>query len=278
MSENSHNQESEENEYTSRLYNCPKCRIIHTVKLPKDITRNQPTFPVPFVFLHSSELEENLEDLLTILYIDVQLHIRAVEVIEVENSNIFSEELTKQITEKLMEKILSLEQENLQLKDLLNKLEIDKFSEIEKENPKVLSIPKLGSKSDIKAHPISLEPQADNLKEIESKPYLDLELTKIPGLVSKTPVQEPIQSGGKIIVFIISTIGPGEKKQDLTINLDNKISALKETIGNIYGLDSGNFHLSSGGITFDENLILSDYNLEDGDDILIIPSSTAGFI
>ncbi len=274
MSENSNNQESEKIEYTSRLYNCPKCRIIHTVELPKNITRNQPTFPVPFVFLHSSESEENLEDLLTILYIDVQLHIRAVEVIEVENSNIFSEELTKQITEKLMEKILSLEQENLQLKDLLNNLEIDKFSEIENENPKVLSIPNL----DIKAQPISLEPQLDNIKEIESKPYLDLELTKIPDLVSKTPVEESIQSGESIIVFIISTIGPGEKKQDLTINLDNKINALKETIGNIYGLDPGNFHLSSGGITFDENLILSDYNLEEGDEILIIPSSTAGFI
>ena len=148
MSEDYNNDKSVEPEYLNRLYRCPKCKLNHTIKIPKNIAKNKPSFPFPFVFLHSST--ESLEDLLTILYIDVQLHIRAVEVIEVENTNIFSEELTKQIAEKLMDKIVSLEEENLQLKELLTKLEVDKMIEIEAEHPKVMSIPKLEYESEIK--------------------------------------------------------------------------------------------------------------------------------
>ncbi|MFX1310395.1 MAG: ubiquitin-like domain-containing protein [Promethearchaeota archaeon] len=265
MSEDSHSEGSEEPEFLSRLYNCPKCRIIHTVKIPKDIAKEKPSFPFPFVFLHSAT--ENLEDLLTILYIDAQLQIRAVEVIEVDNSNIFSEELTKQIAEKLMDKIVSLEEENLQLKELLRKLEVDKLSEIETQNPKVLSIPT-----------IKLEPQVDKVKEILSKkPLIDINEVKTSEIQSKDAVPELAEIDTTINVFIISTIGPGEKKQDLKIDLKNNIGDLKETVGNLYGLQPANFHLSSGGLTLDENLDIGDYNVEDGDDILIIPSSTAGF-
>ena len=107
MSEKSNNNDKKKKkpEFISRVYNCPKCRLMHTVKLPKDIAQNKPVFPFPYVFLHSSE--EGLDDILTVLYIDVELHIRAVEVMEVDESNIFSEDLTKQITEKLMDKIVS---------------------------------------------------------------------------------------------------------------------------------------------------------------------------
>jgi molybdopterin converting factor small subunit len=74
----------------------------------------------------------------------------------------------------------------------------------------------------------------------------------------------------------MSTIGPGEKKEKLTVNDANQVSDLKETLGNLYGLDPNEFHLSSGGVTMDENNQLKDYNVNDGDDILLIPASTAG--
>jgi hypothetical protein len=51
---------------------------------------------------------------------------------------------------------------------------------------------------------------------------------------------------------------------------------VKRTLGNLFGLDPNEFHLSSGGVTMDEANQLRDYNLNDGDDILLIPSSTAG--
>ena len=260
MSQDSNYDTSIEPEYLNRVYNCPKCKIIHNIKIPKKITENRTSFPFPFVFLHSSE--DNLEDLLTILYIDAQLHIRAVEIIEVENTNIFSEELTKQITEKLMEKILSLEEENLHLKELLSKLEVDKMVEIEAENPKVTCIPKLECESDIKAKPVSLEPQIEKLKEIDHKPYI------------KEPLEiklEPL-----INVFIISILNPGERMRDLNINLNIKISTLKETVGNLFGLTPIDFHLSSGGIILSENTQIKDYDIEEGDEIVVIPSRVAG--
>jgi len=297
--------ESSDQEYISRIYNCPRCRLTHNIKLPKNLAEDKPVYPFPYVFLHSSEEFQNLDDLLTILYIDSEMHIRAVEIVEVENSNIFSEELTKRITQKLMDKIVSLEEENLQLKELLSKLEVEKLSEIEGEKPIVSSIP-------------SLKPQIERVKEITSKKPLiidgnlkELDFTskepeftskepqngiayvktpeitskepqngiayvKTPEITSKEPVQELFEIDTTINVFIISTIGPGEKKQDLRVDLKNRVGDLKETIGNLYGLEPANFHLSSGGLTLDENLDLGDYNVEDGDDILIIPSSTAG--
>ena len=278
MSEDSNNDKNSKSEFITRVYNCPKCRLMHTVKLPKDIAYNKPVFPFPYVFLHSSEEGLGLDDILTVLYIDVELHIRAVEVMEVEESNIFSEDLTKQITQKLMDKILSLEEENLQLKDLLQKMELIKVSGLEEKNPKVMSIPKLEYESEIKEKPVSLEPQMPKLKEInEKKPFLDLQEIPMPGIKSKKPILESEDFFDIIKVYITSTVGPGEKRQDLRIKLSNLVIDLKDTIGKIFGLTPENFHLSSGGITFDEQLLLKDYNLEEGDEILIIPSSTAGF-
>ena len=162
MSNEENNNDKNKAELIKRVYNCPKCRLTHTVELPKDLAKDKPAFPFPYVFLHSSE--EGLDDLLTVLYIDVQYHIRAVEVLEVEDSNIFSEELTKQITEKLMDKIVGLEEENLQLKELIQKMELIKVSGLEAKNPKIMSIPKLEYESEIKEKPVSLEPQLPKLK------------------------------------------------------------------------------------------------------------------
>jgi len=280
MTQETNDNETIEPEFITRIYNCPKCRIMHNIKIPKNIIENKPMFPFPYVYLHSSE--NSLEDILTILYLDSDLHIRAVEVVEVENSNIFSEQLTKKIAEKLMDKITSLEQENLQLQELLFKLDIGKLSEIQCENPRVLSIsnikcPEIENESPEEEQSIDDEPQIEQPKKISSKkPSIYEENFDVPDIKSKEPNQDYFESAVIINVFIVSTVGPGEKKQDLKINLSNKVSDLKETIGNIFGLFSESFHLSSGGITFDEDLYLRAFNLNEGDEILIIPSSTAG--
>ncbi|TFG00292.1 MAG: hypothetical protein EU542_08225 [Promethearchaeota archaeon] len=276
MTEDSKSDDSNQEEYVTRIYNCPICRMMHTIKLPKDLPKNKPAFPFPYVFLHSSD--DELDDLLTVLYIDLEMHIRAVEVMEIEEeSNIFSEELTKQITEKLMDKIVSLEEENLQLKDFIQRMELVKVSGMEKKNPKIMSIPKVEYESEMPGKPVTLEPQLPKIKEINAKkPLFDLQEIPKNEINKKEP--GPMEKTMKelINIFILSTVGPGEKQQDLTIDLNNKVASLKETVGNIFGLIPSNFHLSSGGITFDEQILLKDYNLEDGDEILIIPSSTAG--
>ncbi|KKL77574.1 hypothetical protein LCGC14_2033540 [marine sediment metagenome] len=93
---------------------------------------------------------------------------------------------------------------------------------------------------------------------------------------SKTPAQRVITEGKKISVYFMSTIGPGEKKQKLLIKTGNNVGDIKETVANLFGLHPTDFHLSIGGITMDEGSVLSDYNVADGDDILLIPASIAG--
>jgi len=103
----------------------------------------------------------------------------------------------------------------------------------------------------------------------------DLELEEVP-MKSKTPASKSPLAGKKKNLYFISTIGPGEKKEKLTVNDGNCVGDIKQTLGNLYGLDPNDFHLSSGGVTMDENSTLRDYNVNDGDDILMIPASTAG--
>ena len=93
---------------------------------------------------------------------------------------------------------------------------------------------------------------------------------------SKTPSAKTPLAGKKLTLYFMSTIGPGEKKEKLTVNDSNHVNDIKETLGNLYGLDPDEFHLSSGGVTMDENSQIKDYNVSDGDDILLIPASTAG--
>ncbi|TXT66305.1 MAG: hypothetical protein BAJALOKI1v1_310011 [Promethearchaeota archaeon] len=93
---------------------------------------------------------------------------------------------------------------------------------------------------------------------------------------SKTPKVKGPSGGKKISLFFTSTVGPGEKKQKLVVDDANHVDAIKQTVGNIFGLDPNDFHLSSGGVTMDESSPLRDYNVDDGDEVLLIPSSTAG--
>ena len=93
---------------------------------------------------------------------------------------------------------------------------------------------------------------------------------------SKTPAATPTAGGRKMNLFFLSTIGPGEKRQKLLVDDGNNVSAIKQTVGNIFGLDPNDFHLSSGGVTMDEGSPLSQYSVNDGDEVLLIPASTAG--
>ncbi|MDX1798124.1 MAG: ubiquitin-like domain-containing protein [Candidatus Lokiarchaeia archaeon] len=93
---------------------------------------------------------------------------------------------------------------------------------------------------------------------------------------TKVPTAQSVREGKKISVFFMSTIGPGEKKQKLTVNDGYLVGDIKETVANLFGLDPADFYLSSGGVTMDETYPLSYYNVSDGDDILLIPASVAG--
>ncbi len=104
----------------------------------------------------------------------------------------------------------------------------------------------------------------------------DLELVGEEPVRSKTPASKTPSAGKKVTLYFMSTIGPGEKKEKLTVNDNNRVKDIKRTLGNLYGLNPNDFHLSSGGVTMDESSQLNDYSVNNGDDILLIPASTAG--
>ncbi|MFW9896387.1 MAG: hypothetical protein ACFFD7_11330 [Candidatus Thorarchaeota archaeon] len=254
-------------EFLNRIYNCPKCKKIHTIKLQKDLFKNKTNYPFPYAYLHSSE--GNLNDLLTILYLDRQLQIRGVDVIEIQDSiGIFSEELTRKITETLMDEIVSLQEENFQLNELLNKIDINELNKSEILTDDETTIDSLEDLFEVEEESIKTEIQEEE-KDTYKKTLFTIKTKTPTSIKSKTPAK-------KITVYFLSTIGPGEKRQKLVIDTNNLISKIKETIGNMFGLNPLDFHLASEGVTFDEHLSLKEYDLGDGDEILIIPSSTAG--
>ncbi|MFX1523159.1 MAG: hypothetical protein ACFFCC_06630 [Promethearchaeota archaeon] len=110
---------------------------------------------------------------------------------------------------------------------------------------------------------------------------LDEELEDLPSdnvneeINSKTPIPRTPSEGKKISVYFISTIGP-EKKQKLLVNTGNLVGDIKQTVANLFALDPADFYLSALGITMDEQYPLSNYEVDDGDDILLIPASIAG--
>ncbi|MFW9894324.1 MAG: hypothetical protein ACFFDB_19055 [Promethearchaeota archaeon] len=110
---------------------------------------------------------------------------------------------------------------------------------------------------------------------------LDEELEDLPSdnvneeINSKTPIPRIPSEGKKISVYFISTIGP-EKKQKLLVNTGNLVGDIKQTVANLFALDPADFYLSALGITMDEQYPLSNYEVDDGDDILLIPASIAG--
>ena len=93
---------------------------------------------------------------------------------------------------------------------------------------------------------------------------------------NRPPIQSKYPSGSKITIYFRSTIGPGEKLEKMSVDPDTPITDLKVTVGSIFALDPQDFHLSIGGRTLDNEDVLSNYDLEDGIEALIIPVSTAG--
>lgn len=126
------NSKEKDKDSIERIYNCRTCNTTHRVTLSKKMTENRERFPFPYVYLHG-----DLKDLLTTLYIDKDLQIRGSEVIKLEHSGIFSEELALKIANKLMEEIEKLQDENVHLRGLLRKIDINKLSGEDCDEPKV---------------------------------------------------------------------------------------------------------------------------------------------
>ena len=82
--------------------------------------------------------------------------------------------------------------------------------------------------------------------------------------------------GEKITLFFRSTIGPGDKLEKLTVDSDIPIAELKKTVGALFGLESEDFNLIINGRTADDDDVLSNYDIEENLECMLIPISQAG--
>ncbi len=186
--------------------------------------------------------------------------------------DLYKEEKPKFLENNNKISTVSQDQEELAINDIESEAEI-------KDNQRFLEVSDIDTKRIKEENELDEKEREMELKEIplNDVEYWDTGITsKIPNIEAKTPIGDLVNIGKKIDLYFVSTIGPGEKKQKMSIDTGTQINELKKTLGNLYGLNPSNFHLSSGGITFDEDKSLMEYNIEDNDEILLIPSSTAG--
>ncbi|MFX1412731.1 MAG: ubiquitin-like domain-containing protein, partial [Promethearchaeota archaeon] len=73
-------------------------------------------------------------------------------------------------------------------------------------------------------------------------------------------------------VYARSLIEPGEKTKIIIIETSEFVNEIKEKLGVLFNYNIDNFVLSSGGIILQENIKIVDYNLDDDDEIALIPS------
>lgn len=85
------------------------------------------------------------------------------------------------------------------------------------------------------------------------------------------PPKKPIKMRDKIRVYIRSLLEPGEKTKIIILETNQLISLIKEKVGILFDYDLEDFLLSSGGILLDENFQIKDYDIDDDDEIALIP-------
>jgi len=85
------------------------------------------------------------------------------------------------------------------------------------------------------------------------------------------PPTKIIEIGEAIRAYIISLIEKGEKSKLLVINTTESIKSVKERAGELFNHDLNDFLISTGGLILDENKEIKHYDIEDEDEIVLIP-------
>lgn len=90
--------------------------------------------------------------------------------------------------------------------------------------------------------------------------------------ITYSPILSPTKIEDQIRVYIRSLIEPGEKTKIIIIDTSEVVGIIKEEIGRLFDYEIKTFLLSSGGIILDENSLIKDYDIDDDDEIALIPS------
>lgn len=102
----------------------------------------------------------------------------------------------------------------------------------------------------------------------ENRDKIDEEIIYIPPM----KVIEPIET---FRVYAISLVKSGEKRKIITVETTDFINVIKEKLGILFDYDLDDFLLSTGGLIMREDSQIKDYNIENEDQIVLIPSRKA---
>lgn len=86
------------------------------------------------------------------------------------------------------------------------------------------------------------------------------------------PPLRTIQMKDQIRVYVRSLVEPGEKTKIIIIDTSDIVNVVKKRIGVLFNYDLDTFLLSSGGILLVEDRKLQDYDIDDDDELALIPS------
>ncbi len=95
---------------------------------------------------------------------------------------------------------------------------------------------------------------------------------KTDGEIIYTPPMNPIEMEDQIRVYVRSLLEPGEKTKIIIVDMTDFIGITKDKIAVLFDYDLEDFLISSGGILLKENLLIKDYDIDDDDEIALIPS------
>lgn len=119
-------------------------------------------------------------------------------------------------------------------------------------------------------------------EEFDEFEELEIDLDD-PDMISSSNDETPREvkskspsSAKKISVFFQSTVGPSQRQEKMLISTEAPVNDLKYTLSQIFGLPAEEFHVSYAGRTLDPDDVVSNYDIEEGDTLLLIPVSVAG--
>lgn len=86
------------------------------------------------------------------------------------------------------------------------------------------------------------------------------------------PPMNRIEMKDQLRVYVRSLVEPGEKTKIVIVDVKDSITTVKKRIGILFNYKQDDFHLSSGGILLNPKSQIDDYDIDDDDEIALIPS------
>jgi len=86
------------------------------------------------------------------------------------------------------------------------------------------------------------------------------------------PPMNNIEMKEQLRVYVRSLVEPGEKTKIVIVDVKDSITTVKKRIGILFNYKQDDFHLSSGGILLHSESQIDDYEIDDDDEIALIPS------